>query len=47
MVEDIVQFMKQKTQNVDLEDKQQKKKDTPNPNKQTRNEGGCGGGRFG
>ena len=46
-VEDIIQFMKQKKWNVDLEDKQRKKKDTDTKNKRSRNEGGRGGGRYG
>ena len=47
MVEDIIQFMKQKKQNVDQEGKQQKKKDSQDSNKQKHDEGGRDGGRFG
>ena len=44
-VEDIIQFIKQKKQNLDQEDKQKKKKDTQNlNNKQSRDEGGRDGG---
>ena len=48
-VDDSIQFMKQKKRNVDLEDKQHKKKDTDTKNKRPRDErrynGGCGRGR--
>ena len=46
-VENIIQFMKQKKQNVDQEDKQQKKKYSQDSNKCKHDEAGRGVDRLG